>query len=69
MADLRRWSIELDLREDALSVFVPCELMPAAQIGDAVVINADGPLPTHAGRVGEIVDDETRGRYFVVAIE
>ncbi len=69
MADPRRWSIEFDLREDAESVFVPFESMPDAQVGDAVVINAGGSLPVHTGRVDEIVDDETRGRFFVVAIE
>jgi hypothetical protein len=63
------WSIEYRLREDEDSLFVPAELLPHAQPGDAVEITSTQPLLTRRGRVTDRVNDEARGEFVTVDLE
>jgi hypothetical protein len=63
------WSIEYRLREDEDSMFVPAELLPHAQPGDAVEIRSTQPLLTRRGRVTDRVNDETRGEFVIVSLD
>jgi len=69
MATPATWSIELDVREDALRVFVPAELLPDAAVGDAVDVTSVQPSVIRHGRVIEELDDVQRGRYLTVSFE
>jgi hypothetical protein len=63
------WSIEYRLREDEDSLFVPAELLPRAQPGDAVEISSAQPLLTRRGRVTDRVNDEARGEFVTVDLD
>jgi hypothetical protein len=63
------WSIEYRLREDAESLFVPAELLPHAQPGDAIEIRSTQPPLTRRGRVTDRVNDETRGEFVTVELD
>ena len=62
------WSIELDVREDAPSMFVPADLLPDAGIGDAVEVTSANPPATRRGHVTDEVDDDS-GRFVTVSFE
>ena len=68
MAPHPSWSIELDVREDTPSMFVPADLLPDAGIGDAVEVTSANPPATRRGRVTDEVDDDT-GRFVTVSFE
>lgn len=63
------WSVELDVREDAPSVFVPAERLPDAVVGDHVVVTSAQPSAIRRGRIVEILDDPQRGRFFSVSLD
>jgi hypothetical protein len=65
----RSWSIEHQVREDADSIFVPAELVPRAQPGDAIEIRSSQPTLTRHGHVVACVDDHERGRFVTVKLE
>ena len=63
------FNIELDVRADEESAFVPADLVPGAGIGDTVTVRSaylEGP---RTGTVVEVVDDKTRGRFHRVTFE
>ena len=64
-----QWSIELDVRNDAPSMFVPAALLPDAAVGDLVRIASTQPAGTHLGRIVEALDDGERGAFFAVSLE
>ena len=57
------FTIDLDVRADEDSAFVPSSLVPGAGVGDTVVVRSTYLDEERAGTVAEIVDDDTRGRY------
>jgi hypothetical protein len=61
------WRIELDVRDDAPSMFVPADLLPDASPGDAVVVRSANPPATRAGVVQAVLDDDARGRFVTVS--
>lgn len=63
------WSLELDVREDAPSMFVRAELLPDAVPGDLVEATSSDASTTHYGRVVDDIDDAQRGRFVVVSFE
>lgn len=69
MAEARTWTIEFELREDAMSIFVPVETMPAALVGDLVVIESSHLGTRHTGHVADLAHDASRGDAFVVEID
>ena len=64
-----RWSIEQDVREDADSIFVPAERLPAAETGDLVEVSSSVPRERRLGRVVERVHDDERGTFVVLRLE
>ena len=64
----REGSVDQDVREDAESVFVPAEHLPAARVGDVVRFSSE-----HAGRrsghVTEVLSDHERGTFFTVELD
>ena len=69
MSEARRWTVDLDVREDAPAVFVPVDLLPDASVGDSVTISSSQPATVRRGRIVEQLDDHLRGRYFSVMLE
>lgn len=69
MSDVRQWSVEFDVREDAASVFVPAEHLPDAAVGDVVTIASGEPSAERRGRITDVVDDAQRGRFFTVSLD
>ena len=69
MNEARRWTVDLDVREDAPSVFVPADLLPDASVGDFVTISSDQPATVRRGRITETLDDHVRGPFFSVSLE
>jgi hypothetical protein len=65
----RRWTVDLDVREDAPGVFVPVDLLPDALVGDSVTISSSQPATVRRGRIVEQLDDDVRGRFFSVSLE
>ena len=57
------WTVHLDVREDAPSMFVPAELLPDAAVGDVVTITSSLPATVRRGRIVERIDDQERGRF------
>jgi hypothetical protein len=69
MNEARRWTVDLDVREDAPSVFVPAELLPDALVGDYVTISSRRPAAVRRGRISAHLDDDERGQFFPVSLE
>jgi len=69
MSDVRVWSVELNVREDATSMFIPAELLPDAVRGDQVTITSVEPATIRHGRIDEVLDDRERGRFFAVSLD
>ncbi len=69
MNEPRRWKVDLDVRDDAVSVFVPADLLPDALVGDFVTISSSQPATVRRGRIVERLDDHVRGRFFSVSLE
>ena len=69
MNEPRRWTVDLDVREDAPSVFVPTELLPDALVGDFVTISSSERATIRRGQIIEELDDHVRGRFFSVSLE
>ena len=65
----RRWTVDLDVRDDAPSVFVPADLLPDALVGDFVTISSSQPDTVRRGRIIEKLDDHVRGRFLTVSLE
>jgi hypothetical protein len=63
-----RWSLELEIREDAESVFIPAELLPHAEVGDLVEITS-GSASRRRGHLIERVQDDVRGRFVTVKFD
>jgi hypothetical protein len=68
MNEARRWTVDLDVREDAPSVFVPAELLPDALVGD-YVIPSGRPAAVRRGRISAWLDDDERGQFFSVSLD
>ena len=71
MADqARTWHVKMrqELREDASRLFVPASDLDGAAVGDAVVLT-DEEGHTEDGKVIELIDDPSRGRFAVVSME
>lgn len=69
MSQRRVWTIELEVREDAPSVFVPAELLPGATNGDGVSITSTNSTSVRRGRIVEQLDDPERGQFFSVSLD
>ena len=69
MNEPRRWRLDLDVRDDAPSVFVPADLLPDALVGDFVTILSSEPATVRRGCIIEEVDDDVRGRFLTVSLE
>jgi hypothetical protein len=69
MNEPRRWRVDLDVREDAPSVFVPADLLPEASVGDVVTISSTQPATVRRGRIAEKLDDHERGQFYSVSLE
>jgi hypothetical protein len=69
MNEPRRWRVDLDVREDAPSVFVPADLLPEASVGDVVTISSTQPATVRRGRIVESLDDHERGQFYSVSLE
>ena len=69
MNEPRRWTVGLDVREDAPSVFVPADLLPDALVGDFVTISSSQPATVRRGCIMEKIDDDVRGRFLMVSLE
>lgn len=69
MSDIRQWSVEFDVREDAASVFVPAAHLPDAAVGDVVTITSGEPSVLRRGRIADVVDDAQRGQFFTVSLD
>ena len=57
------FAIDLDVRADEESAFVPAEHLPGARVGDSVTVRSSYLDGVRTGVVAEIVDDRTRGRF------
>ena len=69
MPPVSHWSVELHVRADAESMFVPVALLPEAQPDDIVeLVPPDGGAPRR-GTVTDHVDDHTRGSFLVVHLD
>ena len=63
------FAVDLDVRADEQSTFVPSDRLAGAEVGDAVTVHSshlDRPL---AGVVAEVIDDAARGRFHRVTFE
>jgi hypothetical protein len=69
MIEPRRWRVDLDVREDAPSVFVPADLLPDALVGDFVTISSSQPATVRRGWIIEKLDDHVRGQFYSVSLE
>ena len=69
MNEPRRWTVDLNVREDAPSVFVPADLLPDALVGDFVTISSSQPATVRRGCIIENLDDDVRGRFLTVSLE
>lgn len=69
MSEPRTWSVELDVREDADSMFVPADLLPDAAEGDIVTLTSSLPETVRRGRIVAELDDAVRGRFFNVSLD
>jgi hypothetical protein len=69
MNEPRRWTVALDVRDDAPGMFVPVDLLPDALVGDSVTISSSRPATVRRGRIVEQLDDDVRGRFFSVSLE
>ena len=65
----KTWSIEYQVREDAESMFVPVELLPNAEPGDAVEITSVQPAVTRRGRVAGPAVADPRGDFVTVTFD
>ncbi len=65
----RTWHVELHVREDATSMFVPAAELPDATVGDQVSAPTEQGRGRRVGRVVDVVDDDTRGRFLTVEFE
>jgi hypothetical protein len=63
------FTVDLDLRADETSAFVPSDLVPGAAVGDAVTVRSSYLAGERTGTVAEIVDDASRGRFHRVTFE
>jgi hypothetical protein len=61
--------VELDVRDDAESMFVPEEAIPDAEVGDDLTVVSRQPEAVRAGRVVEMLDDALRGRFARVTLD
>lgn len=57
------YTVEIDVRADEESAFVPSDLLPGAAVGDTVIVRSSYLEGDRSGTVAEIVDDATRGRF------
>jgi hypothetical protein len=57
------FAIDLDVRADEPSTWVPSDLVPGAVIGDVVTVRSSYLAGERTGVVAEIVEDEVRGRF------
>ena len=69
MNEPRQWTVHLDVREDAPSVFVQADLLPDASVADSVTISSSQPNTVRHGRITEQLDDHVRGPFFSVSLE
>ena len=63
------FAVDLDLRADEPSAFVPSDQLAGAQVGDAVTVHSghlDGP---RTGIVAEVIIDDARGRFHRITFE
>jgi len=65
----RTWDVEVHVREDATSMFVPAAELPDAVVGDQVSAPTEQGRQRRVGRIVDVVDDDTRGRFFTVEFE
>ncbi|MET0143429.1 MAG: hypothetical protein ABW328_01385 [Ilumatobacteraceae bacterium] len=66
---MTRWSIELDVREDATRMFVPVELVPDAKMGDIIEVTSAQPEVVRRGQIVEHLADDSRGDFVTVVFE
>lgn len=64
----RRWTVDQHVRADAEDVFVPADELADAEVGDVVEF-VTGDVPSRTGRVRSLLDDATRGRFFIVELD
>ena len=57
------WAVDLEVREDEASAWVPTAHLPAAAVGDGVTVRSSHLPAARHGTVVETLDDETRGRF------
>jgi hypothetical protein len=62
------WSIEQDVREDADSVFVPCDRLSGAGVGDLVEVGS-AHAGRRCGRITAIVEDRRRGSFYTIQLD
>jgi hypothetical protein len=61
--------VDFDVRADESSAFVPSELVPAAAVGDTIIVRSAYLDEERTGTVAEIVADDTRGRFHRVSFD
>jgi hypothetical protein len=66
---VQEWQVDHDVREDEQSTWVPSALLPAAAVGDVVVVHSVHLPEVRRGTVAEIVDGEARGRFHRLTFE
>ena len=69
VSSVSHWSVELHVRADAESMFVPVELLPDARPDDVVEITPPDCGTARRGTVTDHVDDDTRGSFLVVHLD
>lgn len=50
-------------------MFIPVEQLPDAVSGDLVTVTSANPAKVRRGRIVEVLDDSTRGRFVAVSFE
>jgi hypothetical protein len=72
VSDAATWTIELETRQDALSIFVPVAALAQASVGDHVVIHEPGRAHgdgTRTGIITVLTEDPVRGDFWSVEID